>query len=101
MEARGSKNRAMAVELGACGDGQRSEGHGGMWVWVACSYEARAVNLRLGTCGARIVFRGIRNCEKKNPKKIPLRWLILNPVKLASESVVVPKDHRKGLPVNL
>ena len=67
---------------------------------MVCSYEARAVNLRLGTRGARIVFRGIRNFEKKN-QKIALGWLILNPLKLASESVVVPKDHQKGLPVNL
>ena len=69
---------------------------------MVCSYEARAVNLRLGTRGARIVFRGIRNFEKKkSPQKGPLGWLILNPLKLASESVVVPKDHQKGLPVNL
>ena len=67
---------------------------------MVCSYEARAVNLRLGTRGARIVFRGIRNFEK-GIQKIPLGWLILNPLKLASESVVVPKDHQKGLPVNL
>jgi len=66
-----------------------------------CSYEARAVNLRLGTRGARIVFRGIRNFGKNAEKEIPLGWLILNPLKLASESVVVPKDHQKGLPVNL
>ena len=69
---------------------------------MVCSYEARAVNLRLGTRGARIVFRGIRNFEQKNPpQKVRLGWLILNPLKLASESVVVPKDHQKGLPVNL